>query len=252
MNLLLYAELPSWSVALGVIGVLVIGTLLLALWLSSGDPTDPIEALFVPLGLMPCVQTDGSGRTHFQGMWRGAVPMIIGRPPPAEQPLRLGDAVIDGVALAMIVMFASGNGSGRRWGEPPPPVPARVFVSGRLPAGLKVTEADALSRLGVWLGVGQDLEIGEAALDKRLIIRGADPQAVRALLTEPFVRAALVSLLAHRDRYQDLVIDEAGAALSFALHPGPDDIATLDALAALGAALERRCEPLDPLAAFGV
>lgn len=251
MNLLLYTELPSWSVALGTIGALVIGTLLLALWLSSGDPTDPIEALFAPLGLVPCRERDDAGYVHIQGMWRGEVPMIIGRPPPAVEPLRLGDTVISTAALALTFMFADRGPVSRSWHEPPPPVPARVFVSGRLPAGLKVTEADALSRLGVWLGVGQDIEIGEAVLDKRLIIRGADPQAVRALLTEPFVRAALVSLLAHRDRYQHLVIDEAGAALSFALHPGPEDIGALDALAALGAALERRCEPLDPLAAFG-
>lgn len=61
--------------------------------------------------------------------------------------------------------------------------------------GLRLERQAGLSRLGALVGM-QDIETGDAAFDKRFVVKGQPESAVRTALT-PEVRARLVSLQAH-------------------------------------------------------
>jgi len=61
--------------------------------------------------------------------------------------------------------------------------------------GLRLERQAGLSMLGALVGM-QDIETGDAAFDKRFVVKGQPESAVRAALT-PEVRARLVSLQAH-------------------------------------------------------
>lgn len=76
-------------------------------------------------------------------------------------------------------------------------------VSGLAPRGLTVYREGLFQKLGKAIG-GEDIQVGDAELDKAFIIKGEDPRAVVELFRHPSLKRAL--LIGQR-RHQTLRVD---------------------------------------------
>lgn len=96
----------------------------------------------------------------------------------------------------------------------------KIVLAG-LPSGLRIYRETTWGKVGKVFGM-QDIKTGDAAFDKKFIIKGGDPKKVLEYLTPP----RRMTLLHYAETLQGLELQEVGLVL---LQPGQtDSMAKLD------------------------
>ncbi len=117
----------------------------------------------------------------------------------------------------------------------------RISLNAPGPQGLKVSREGLGDQISKLLG-GQDIEIGDPALDRQLRVKGADPQAVREVATLPVLQAtmAMNARLEGHCRVEDgqVILEASGVLLRPRLDRLLDD--------GLGLARQWRAAILEP------
>src|SRR5690554_702376 len=69
-------------------------------------------------------------------------------------------------------------------------------INGRIPLDMKVSREGFLQKAGKLFGT-DDIQVGDDELDRQFLITGSNPSTIRRLLTDPAVKAALLTTQKH-------------------------------------------------------